>query len=539
MEASTENWEAKTYTAGENVGTGKLGNITLVAQWSANEYTITYDSYGGSEVPNETYTVLDTITLDSTVTKTGYTLSKWVVTTANGNWELNAKYDKGAILTSMHGNVTLTAEWAAETYTITYDVNGGENITEQTYTIETNVTLAGAPTREGYSFKGWLLEASTENWEAKTYTANENVGTGKLGNITLVAQWSKNEYTLSQNWFDKISETITERGFIKTIQFTTSTDIPTAYSGKIAVGETDLDLIYLSYIETDGMYDVVIWSSQTIFAPVNSKYLFSDKNEKSFFNNLTNITFDNFNTSKVTNMSSMFYECSSLQTLDISSFDISKVETFNYFCNLCINLESISMPETHNNVVRSISIMFAACYKLKSLDLSMFDLRNLPSSPIAVLSFNTSMETIIAPYTTGSIELNINLPDKYYVVGDASVLYDKMTSTNVTFSKMNGNTLSKTVLKQAGKTLSIDINVENMNEDLVITLTNENVNNVSKIIDAYTDAVVLKSGRWTISSDFDLDLTMLKEMFDQSNSNFKVEVIQESTEFILVISELK
>ena len=503
-------------------------------------YTITYkdqgnNTYSGSneeELPQMHYYGYATTLVDGV--KTGYAFGGWFTTS---DCTGSAIETLGA--TDYTENITLYAKWTAETYTITYDANGGDDVPEQTYTIETNITLAGVPTREGYSFEGWLLETSTEYWEAKTYTANENVGTGKCGDITLVAQWSKDEYTLSRTWFNNISETITERGLIKTINFITSADIPTDYSGKIAVGETELDLIYLSYKETDGMYDVVIWSSQTIYAPQDSSYLFSDEDETKCFNNLTNITFDNFNTSKVTNMSSMFLSCVALQTLDISLFDISQVTTFAYFCNYCVNLENVLMPETYNNVATSINVMFAACYKLKSLDLSMFDLCMLTKHPTAVLSFNESLETIIAPYSTGEIELSIGLPAQYYIAGNASVLYSTMTNTNSTFSKFEGFDVAKTILKKVGVNTVIEINTINMDEDLLITLTHEDINNVNKMIDICTDSAVLKSGRWKILSDFDLDLAMLKEMFDQINVNFKVEVIQESTEFILVISELK
>lgn len=75
------------------------------------------------------------------------------------------------------------------THTISYDSNGGSAVSDQTYDLTTDITLSEAPSREGYIFKGWRLDTSVNNWNADIYPASQNIGTGKYGDIILVAEW--------------------------------------------------------------------------------------------------------------------------------------------------------------------------------------------------------------------------------------------------------------------------------------------------------------------------------------------------------------
>ncbi|HBB44625.1 MAG TPA: hypothetical protein DCZ34_00665, partial [Clostridiales bacterium] len=84
-------------------------------------------------------------------------------------------------------------------YTITYALNGGSDVaTSQTYNIETNLTLLGTPAKTGYTFGGWKVTTAGGNWtNDTTFTASQNIGTGKYGNITLTAQWTPIQYTIT------------------------------------------------------------------------------------------------------------------------------------------------------------------------------------------------------------------------------------------------------------------------------------------------------------------------------------------------------
>ncbi len=92
----------------------------------------------------------------------------------------------------------------ATQYTITYALNGGTGVEKsQTYNVETNLTLLGTPTRAGYTFGGWKVTTASGNWKKDaTFTASQNVGTGKYGNITLTAQWTPTQYKITYNLND-------------------------------------------------------------------------------------------------------------------------------------------------------------------------------------------------------------------------------------------------------------------------------------------------------------------------------------------------
>ncbi len=103
-------------------------DMTLYAKWTPIEYTITYVYGKGIETSTEAYTIETSITMPDTTTTGNYKISKWKVTTADGNWIADTTFDTNAKLgDKYYGNVTLTAEWESvidyklEAYTYAYD----------------------------------------------------------------------------------------------------------------------------------------------------------------------------------------------------------------------------------------------------------------------------------------------------------------------------------------------------------------------------------------------------------------------------------
>ena len=80
----------------------------------------------------------------------------------------------------------------------------------------------------------------------------------------------------------------------------------------------------------------------------------------------------NIDTSKITNMGGMFYNCSSLETLDLSMFDTSNVTTMAQMFKGCKNLKSFNLSGWDTSKVTDLSQMFHGCTSLEALDLSMF-----------------------------------------------------------------------------------------------------------------------------------------------------------------------
>ncbi len=142
-------------------------NITVKAQWEINQYTITFDTNGGSEIAPITQDYGTEITAPDNPTRKGYTFKGW---------------DKEIPETMPAENITVKAQWEINQYTITFDTNGGSEITPITQDYGTKITAPDKPTRKGYTFKGWDKEIP------KTMPAE---------NITVKAQWEINPYTIT------------------------------------------------------------------------------------------------------------------------------------------------------------------------------------------------------------------------------------------------------------------------------------------------------------------------------------------------------
>ena len=166
--------------------------VTLYAVWKANTYTVKYDANGGSGAPSsQTKTYGKSLTLSSTKpTRTGYTFKGWA-TSASGS----VAYESGDTYTA-NAAVTLYAVWTANTYTVSYNANGGSGVpSSQTKTYGKTLTLSSTkPTRTGYAFVSWNTKADgtgTTYAAGASYTANAAV--------TLYAIWNINTYTVTYN----------------------------------------------------------------------------------------------------------------------------------------------------------------------------------------------------------------------------------------------------------------------------------------------------------------------------------------------------
>jgi uncharacterized repeat protein (TIGR02543 family) len=122
-------------------------NITLYAKWDANQYTITFDSNGGSAVASITQDYNTTVSAPNEPTKEGYTFN---------NWYLDNELTQVYTFTTMPAeNITLYAKWTINQYTITFESNGGSAVASITQDYNTTVSAPNEPTKEGCVFNGW------------------------------------------------------------------------------------------------------------------------------------------------------------------------------------------------------------------------------------------------------------------------------------------------------------------------------------------------------------------------------------------------
>ena len=165
------------------------GDMTITAQWTVNQYTITYDLDGGTAEGNpDTYTVeTDAFTLKNP-TRPGYTFTGWSGTGLTGEDNLTVTIPKGST-----GNRSYTAHWSLNTYSITYDLNGGTASGNPTsYTVESATITLNQPTKTGYTFTGW---SGTDLTGEDNLTVT--IPAGSTGDRSYTAHWSLNTYSIT------------------------------------------------------------------------------------------------------------------------------------------------------------------------------------------------------------------------------------------------------------------------------------------------------------------------------------------------------
>ena len=92
---------------------------------------------------------------------------------------------------------------------------------------------------------------------------------------------------------------------------------------------------------------------------------------------LTSLDVTHFNTANVTDMSNMFYSCSSLTSLDVSHFNTEKVTSMYSMFSYCSSLTSLDVTHFNTANVTDMSYMFSGCSKLTSLDVTNFNTMNV------------------------------------------------------------------------------------------------------------------------------------------------------------------
>lgn len=149
-------------------------NMKIIATWTPNKYTISFDSKGGSSVSSISRKYGEKLGSLKTPTRDGYTFNGW---THNGS---NVSND-----TVVKSNMELVATWTIKTYTIKFDSNGGSSVSSFTRKHGEQLGSLKTPTKEGYTFNGWFNNGSSVS-----------SSTVVKSNMTLKASWTIKTYTI-------------------------------------------------------------------------------------------------------------------------------------------------------------------------------------------------------------------------------------------------------------------------------------------------------------------------------------------------------
>lgn len=147
--------------------TGSFDDIALTATWQINQYTITFETDGGSEISAIKQDFNTIITKPADPVKVGYTFLSW---------------NKDIPNTMPAEDVTITAKWQINTHTITFDTDGGTPIDKMTVKYGENITKPADPVKTGYTLLGWDKQIPE---------------TMPDEDLTFKAQWQINQYTIT------------------------------------------------------------------------------------------------------------------------------------------------------------------------------------------------------------------------------------------------------------------------------------------------------------------------------------------------------
>ena len=172
-------------------------NVTLYAQWRANNHNIIYDTNGGTEESwNQVKTAGQTTTITSKIpTRQGYRFKYWLAPTYGVDFYPGDtySYDSG-------NDVTLYAQWAKE-YTLSYDSNGGVGESYEQKVIIGESILIDDNTfgHETDKFVGWCLRRNDNTWytTSKTWSTEEELSENGYSKMLYLPG---NSLTIDDSW---------------------------------------------------------------------------------------------------------------------------------------------------------------------------------------------------------------------------------------------------------------------------------------------------------------------------------------------------
>ena len=423
------------WSGGTYAGTYKTaGDTTVKAGWKANEYTISFNPDGGSEVTDIKATYDKEVILPDAPTKTDYLFAGWsdgVNTYKAGDTVKNLTAEAG-------GKVSFKALWVASTFTIHFDANGGAQVKDIKYHFGDNTTLptpSRADDQDGdsiikYTFAGWVddkdkVYTTAQDVKAESPLVNgvlnlkatweESVSKASDGGGTIIEQpkYETNNYTNNYNMTDeqakmfleKLSKGIATEITIKGIRFVTIKNP----DGTITIRLEDLggfkDITIPDAIQIgDAVIPVTIIDQRAFMGNTTLERVILGKNvttiKESAFEGCTNLKHIQFNDGLVTIEKRAFYGCSNLteiktskdlKSIGESAFEnctkLSKVTLNNGLLDIgakafrgCKSLKTITIPKSvlkignqaFENCTKLTSIKFAAGSDLQLIGKSAF-----------------------------------------------------------------------------------------------------------------------------------------------------------------------
>ena len=227
--------------------------------------------------------------------------------------------------------------------------------------------------------------------------------------------------------------------------FKKSTVAPAASMNAVNIEDEDSDYEIKLWLDTTDKTAYYYSEPEKVYLNADSSKMFYREYSKQKIENILEIDLSNFDTSKVTNMGSMFYNMRNLTSLNLSNFDTSKVTAMSGMFTYMSNLTTLNLSNFDTSNVKYMNGMFAGMSNLVTLNLSNFNTSNVKS----MFNMFGSMSNLTTLDLSNFDTSNVNDMDNMFYLKNEDKLKDKLeriyvnndfnTAKLTNFSEMFGN----------------------------------------------------------------------------------------------------
>lgn len=524
-----------------SIASGSTGNKSYTANWAVNNYTITFNANGGS-VSTASKTVASGAQYGTlpTPTRTGYTFAGWYTATSGGT-----KVSTTTVMGT--SNVTVYARWTANTNTKITVKHNTMNYDGHTYTLADTVTTIGT------SDATITLSNYKKSYSGLTYTS------GKVGGTTVTTTTvSADGSRIIDLYYSRDEAVLVNGSSFKTAMTTVGPNATSVAFQKepIASSKVSTAKVVSDSTSTKKAY-MYLDGTKIVIAPESTGVMISANTDCStmFYNRtpLTSITFDNFNTSRTTNMFHMFGYLPKLTTLDLTSFNTSNVTSMASMFIGCTGFTSIDVSSFDVSNVTNLAGMFMDCENITTLNLSNFKTGNTlyfkdmfngmtKLATLNISNFNTSKATTFQSMFAGCSSLRsialtkfrttnvTNMADMFKgcssLVG-ANLTYFNTSKVTTMSGMFDGCTALKTVTAATLNTSSL-VDTSYMFRDAInvsVTMTISS-NKITKYTDMFKNAATSSTASIVLNPATEDIRPLVQNMVNTKSSNSNVSVKQ-------------
>ena len=421
-------------------------------------------------------------------------------------YETNTKEEVTSEIKGIKENINKTdTPMLSNSFTVTYDENAPDGCKvegtipeSKQYSVFNPVKIEDTTlTCKGYKFQGWeVVNKENVSMIGNSYFVSDG------NDIKLKAIWSKVSLKKSmdgkvhdietilketpydeENWISYQGEFWNDTYKYNATRIVIQNElnpIEEAVESWDVSEAKDGSVMAYAVLNDDGRtYTIYLQGQGKIIANKDSSYLFCE------FYKLESIEgLEYFDTSNVTNMSSMFYRCTNLTELDLSDFDTSKVTNMNSMFGECHNLIRLNVNNFDTSNVTNMSNMFVYCQNLTELDLSDFDTSKVTDMAgmfsycfnlrkLNVSNFNTTKVTTMYGMFTDCVsltELDVRSFNTSNVINMEEMFYGCESLIKLDVSNFNTSNVTSMRYMFYGCSNLTELNISNFNTTKVTTM---------------------------------------------------------------------